>query len=119
MSFSFESVEDVLAFIEAARAEADSQVQAWQREIAPGDHFLSYNSDFDLVIYYEVIAPDADEPPIAENTRLVRGYSVVVPKGELGLMHVANISCKLSAEKFETARKAGWPNDSAQLINPS
>ena len=107
---SFGSFEEMLAFVEEARVSADSQVQEWQRQLQPGNYFMSYSPEIELVIYNKIVAPDPDEPELLENYRLVRGYSVIVPQGELGEAHIVSAFGRLNEQQFERARTLDWPS---------
>lgn len=71
---------------------------------------MSYSEEIELVIYNEIVAPDPAEPELLENYRLVRGYSVIVPQGELGEAHIVSAFGPLNEQQFERARAQGWPS---------
>jgi hypothetical protein len=101
---SFGSFEEMLAFVQQARANADSRVEDWQRQLQAGEYFVSYSPEAELLIYSQIVAPDPEEPELLENYRLVRGYSVIVPQGELGEAHVVSAFGRLTQAQFEKAR---------------
>lgn len=112
---SFGSFEEMLAFVDEARARADSQVQAWQRLLEVGDYFVSYSAEAEVVIYSQIVAPEPGEPELLENYRLVRGYSVIVPEGELGEAHIVSASGRLTQAQFEKVRALEWPTTRAEF----
>jgi hypothetical protein len=111
----FGSFEEMLAFVQQARANADSRVEDWQRQLQADEYFVSYSPEAELLVYSQIVAPDPDEPELLENYRLVRGYSVIVPQGELGEAHIVSAFGRLTQAQFEKARTLGWPSSWAEF----
>ncbi len=111
----FDSFEEMMEVVDAAKLAADAQVNDWQRAIVPGSYYISFEPTMQLIIYNEVIEPEPDEPPVPTNMLLVRGYSVIVPEGELGLAHICKATHIITKKQFELARVLGWPNNKRGL----
>lgn len=118
---AFDDVEDVMTHLRQERDQADSQVQPWQAELKPGDHFIRLIplEDGPVAVYGEVVEPDYDDEdgpnlydqPHMKNVRFTRCFSMMCPGGELGDTHVATMGRKLSKVQFNLAAKMGWPSD--------
>jgi hypothetical protein len=113
---SFDSAEEMFAAIAQSNAAADAQVQPWQRDLAPGDFFLT--AYFDVLIYNEVLEdkPEPGETPLRPGMRVIRAYSQLEDRGELGYAHVSTALRKLSQAQFEKARELGWPSSERELV---
>lgn len=137
--FSFSGLETLMQHLESQRKSADALVTAEQAAVRPGQYVLRGGVALigparPIRIYAELLDPaeeeykafgaddDPDERdqaveyvkqnyarPEMANFRFTRSYSVVVPEGELGDLHVSSIERVLSKEEFEAARAAGWP----------
>lgn len=131
---SFENPEDMFGYLQKSREEADARVDTEQASIQIGDYFC-YVVD-DLVIYGEVLDPCAPQLGIQyspedleeikaegevyktagmKHFRFTRCYSVVVPEGEIGDVHVSSVFSKLTSMQFDAAKKTGWPTDVLNL----
>lgn len=113
------------------RESADAQVSPEQL-LYPGD-YCTFPTRYGFVVYCEILDAaasllggrlpddlDAEEREEYEATRnsyvhpdmryyrFARSYSVQVPRGELGDVHLSRIARKLSREEFEAARANGW-----------
>lgn len=108
---TFNSTREMLEWTKDAQARAGEHTREWQEAIAPGDHFAIFDSRSGFIIYGEALQED-DETSSASGTLLfARCFSVVVPDGEYGFIHVVQLAGLLSAKQFEEARSLGWPND--------
>lgn len=105
------SIAEAESLIKEQQERLDAAVLPWQRDLRSGDHAAMFYvaGPFDrFFIFYEFIEPDPEEPPLPDGYRLARGYSVVEPEGEYGLVHVAQLDAPLSAVEFLAMRDLGW-----------
>jgi len=130
----YDSLEAMFAAMESNRAAADAQIQPWQRTLTAGDCVLRYDSDMDLFIWGQLRDPVAEErelgadeaevayvqelyaSPHMAGFRAGRHFSVIVPDGEIGDIHVCTVICKLSQAQFDAARAAGWPPNGKDVL---
>lgn len=130
----FDSLEGMFAALEVSRTTADAQIRPWQRALSVGDCVLRYDSDMDLFIWGRLRDPVADDrecgadedevaytqelyaSPHMAGFRAGRHFSVVVPDGELGDIHVSTVICKISQAQFDAARAAGWPPNGPNVL---
>lgn len=105
----FDSWDEALEEMEESMQAADSRVQPWQTIIKPGDYVVS-PCEGDLA-FSEVLEDYTEER--MKHFRFVRSYSVFVPDGELGDLHISQVIGVLSQEAFAEAQSNGWqlPSD--------
>jgi hypothetical protein len=109
--------------LENARDEADARATDWQRALVPGDK-IAFRAAPDLVVVSEILDPatDADPEEVEEvrdlyasphmvGYRFSRGYSAIVPNGELGDIHVSTAQVKLTERQFGEFKTLGFPSD--------
>jgi hypothetical protein len=131
----FESVEAMFAEIETQRSAADARMQPWQQALKAGDFVLRYEPSEHLLIWGALRDPveddrecgaDEDElvyvrdlyaSPHMVGFRAGRHYSVIVPDGEIGDIHVSTVLCKLTQTQFDAARAAHWPARGKQVLD--
>ena len=120
---------------EKARLAADEGVQAWQKKCRAGDILVS-DPGYGFPIFHEILDNekivkeylwkfgddyedegmeilDSYNRPEMENYRFCRNYSVVVPRGELGDIHLSIAIGKVSKGYFNDMMEAGFriPDD--------
>lgn len=125
--YSFDNPKDFAQALRDGHEQADGAVQPWQAAIKPGDYFVRYLPEEDLVIWGEVVEPDPEDAslfrqPHMKNVRLTRCYSMVCPDGEYGNTHVATMTSGIGRTQFERARERGWPSDIdnlTEILRPS
>lgn len=130
---SFESVEQALAFMAERERAANEQVTETQREITEGSYFKRVLDIPEHVVIYGYI-PTMDEVERTERAYLTedaegeaeweftkqmmldsrkRGYffshcySVIVPEGEMGDVHISTMQPITKAE-FDEAKRNDW-----------
>lgn len=128
---TFNSIEEVLAFIHECSQKGDEEVEPWQATLKPGDHFIRIMSlGYEVLVTYGVVRDPvqaeidlgADEEevefqrqlrdsPHMKNYRYTRSYSEACPEGELGDVHISTVSSIITQEMFEKAKEMGWPSD--------
>lgn len=113
---TIDNIDDFFAAEARAREEADKHVQPFQADLRPGDFFIRYLSDEDLVIWGEILEPHPEdahlyEQPHMANYRSTRCFSLACPEGEIGDIHVVTVTTAIGRAQFEAARAAGWPSD--------
>jgi hypothetical protein len=126
---SFDSIDEMFAYVEAGRARLDARVRPWQTKIKPGDFLLrlvpggSYGvATPQLALYAEVLPDDPgdeiDRSPGSpqEHFRFVRAASVLEPRGELGDWHVSTVTQVLKPHQYQMAKRNDWPTDPGGLI---
>lgn len=116
--YSFDSLEDMFAFMQrdqeiAARAQKTHPIKV--DDLKHGDYFFSVRPDLDVVILGHVIETteyEEDNESIQENRKrgyvFSKCYSPLCVEGELGDIHVTNVSGKLSEAEFLTAKTNGF-----------
>lgn len=132
----FDSCEDMFAAVAQAQKAADAAVIPAQAQMVAGDYFVRHDHSSGIVIYGEILDPakpngldlssaECEEDaqiyaqPHMKHVRFCRCYSVVVPHGELGDVHVSRMDVQLSKHMFDVAREGRWPNDPSgeELVN--
>ena len=98
----FDSYRKMLEAERRAREAADARVQDWQREIKPGDCFVS-PTEHGFNIYG--VALKGYRQDFLRNYLYCNCYSAVCPTGERGDTHVSTIGALISREDFEEAKK--------------
>lgn len=101
--------DDPLKVCAELKSEADSKIKPWQAEIRKDDCFYYYSVESGIVLWGEVL--ENQEDPLMHGYRFCRVFSVELPEGEVGDVHVAVIHKVISRQVFEKARAAGWPHD--------
>lgn len=130
----FNSIDEMLSYMQARGEEADSRVEAWQ-SVKPGDYFIrlvEMGGD-EVIIYGKVLDPiqeeinaGADEDEVAyqrelrdephmKHYRFARCYSELCPEGEYGDVHISTIALVITEGVFKSAQDAGWPSDPRQV----
>jgi len=98
----FDSFEEMMAAEKEAREAADNRTHDWQKQLKPGDCFVS-PTPYGFNIYGVVLQSYKQEH--LQNYRLCNCYSVACPNGERGDTHVSTIAALISRETFETIKK--------------
>lgn len=116
--YSFDSLEDMFAFMQrdqeiAERARKDHPIKV--EDLKHGDHFFSVRPDLDVVIFGHVIETteyEEDNESIQANRSrgyiFAKCYSPLCTEGELGDIHVTNVSGKISEAEFLRAKANGF-----------
>jgi hypothetical protein len=118
----FDSWEDALEAERKAREIADSRVCSAQTEIKPGQYFINCRYCPDLMIVgqildYRRLGRDYEEQEYINATyeqphmkfyRPTKAYSAACEWGELGDIHLSEVSAIIDEELFEFYRKNGW-----------
>lgn len=106
---SFDSFDEMMDSIDEGRKEADNKVQYWQTKLAPGDFFVQ-TTEYGFLIFGQVLESDDEfyRTEQGKNYRFCRCYSVVVPDGEMGDVHVSAISLAVSEEVFLRFKEKYW-----------
>lgn len=98
----FDSFEEMMEAERDAREAADSRVLDWQKELKPGDCFISPTSyGFNI---YGVVLKEYKKAHL-QNYRLCNCYSEFCPSGERGDVHLSTIGAVLSREEFEEVKR--------------
>jgi hypothetical protein len=103
--FEFDRYEDMMEALWRDREAADSKVQPWQEKIKGGQYFVRRVDG--IPIYGEVLK-ERKRPKHLKNYRFVECYSVILPEGEKGDIHVSTIEKILTRQEFDDARGRGW-----------
>jgi hypothetical protein len=103
--FEFDKYEDIMEALWRDQAAADSRVQPWQAEIKMREYFI--RRVHGIPIYGEVLK-ERKKPKHLRNYRFTKCYSVILPEGEKGDIHVSTIEKILTKAEFEDARGRGW-----------
>lgn len=101
----YDSLEEMYEAEEKARKAADSRTQDWQKKLESGDYFCK-DSGYGFPIFGQVLK--RHEEKFLENYRLCDCYSVAVPNGERGDVHVSTIDKKLSKDEFNSYKEKNW-----------
>jgi len=128
---TFDTTEELFAVLDRNRQAADGACTPAQMALKPGDYYVRFLPEDDLVVYGEIIDPvasdqeygaDADElaylkelysAPHMQGIRFGRHYSVMCVEGELGDMHVVTAHVRLSLEAFNWFKEREFPSDKA------
>ena len=102
---SFDDLEDLFAEEEKARKAADDRTRDWQKELDKGDYFMK-DSGYGFPIFGKVLKRHREKH--LQNYRLCECYSVAVPYGERGDVHVPTIYKKLTESEFKKYKKKKW-----------
>lgn len=113
---AFGDTGDMLAFLSGQHEALNARVKPWQRNIGSGNRFMMRfyvepNDDDTLFIYTEI--PADWEEIFAKNYPerfMAMHYSQIVPSGESGSIHIAEVDALLTADQFSRCKAAGWPN---------
>jgi hypothetical protein len=98
----FDSYEEMMAAEKEAREAADAGTLDWQKELKPGDCFIS-PTPYGFCIYGVILKSYKQEH--LRNYRYCNCYSVACPSGERGDVHLSTIGVVLSREKFEEVKR--------------
>ena len=99
-----DSVAELLGYQAEREAEANARITPRQEDIKKGDCLrYTFEHAADLTVYAEVLRARQGRPYI-----FVRGYSTVVPRGEMGDIHRSVAAEVITREVFEAARRHGW-----------
>jgi len=101
----FDDLEDFFAAENRARRQADNLTQDWQKKLDKGDYFMK-DSGYGFPIFGKVLKRHRTKN--LQNYRLCECYSVAVPSGECGDVHVSTIGKKLSEVEFELYKSKNW-----------
>jgi hypothetical protein len=132
----FDTIEEMQVFLAENQKAADTQIKDWQRAVRPGDFIMRF-ADFGgemLAIYGEILDAIELERPHHDmgsfedrmefeavqdrykvdghwhqSFRFGRFYSPLCDEGEYGDIHLSTITCVITADLFQMARAAGWP----------
>ena len=131
----YDSFEDMMEAERKAREAADARVRPWQLKSRAGDILVS-DPGHGFPVFHEILdnekivkenlrkygddyedegiyVLDTYSQPHMENYRFTRSYSVVVPEGEYGDIHLSIAIGKVSREVFGELKKNGFrmPDD--------
>lgn len=102
---SFDSMEEMLDFIDENRKAAVAHVRPTQEALTKGD-FYAADSHMGFAIFGELVEePDPEE----EGLVLTRAFSQILPGGELGYAHIVTM-IPITADEFQNAKESGWRN---------
>lgn len=106
---SFESFDQMMDAIDAARIQADKRVQPWQAAIKPGDYFVQA-TPYGFLIFGKVLEPEGEfhETEQGRNYRFCKCYSEACHDGEMGDVHVSAISLAITEEVFLRFKEREW-----------
>jgi len=110
----YNTFDEMMAAIEQARKAADAKVQPWQAEVKAGDYVILLN-DLVGVILVEILEEYRQEH--MKNYRFSRAYSVVVPEGELGDIHVSQVDAVIPKELFDQMLKLLREDEFEELLD--
>ena len=129
----YSSFEEMMEAEENARRIADSLVRPWQEKCRAGDILVS-DPGYGFPVFHEILDNekivgenlkkygddyedegvhilDLYREPYMRNYRFCRNYSVVVPEGELGDIHLSIALAKVYRDAFEKLRDNGFRMD--------
>jgi hypothetical protein len=98
----FDNFEEMMKAEQKAREAADSRTFDWQKDIKPGDCFIS-PTPYGFNIYGVVLKSYKQEH--LQNYRYCNCYSIACPNGERGDVHVSTIGAVLSRDEFEVIKR--------------
>lgn len=116
------SFEEMMEAERRARELADSRVKPAQAEIKPGQYFINFHYGPDLPIFGEILdyktlgideeeqeyVNESYEQPHMKFYKPTKAYSVACEWGEVGDIHVSEISAIIDKELFAWYAKHGW-----------
>ena len=126
----YDSFEEMMDAERNAREAADAFVQPWQKECRAGDILVS-DPGYGFPIFHEILDNekivkenlwkhgdeyeeegiyllDTYNQPHMQNYRFTRSYSVVVPQGECGDIHLSIAIGRISIDAFEELKDSGF-----------
>jgi hypothetical protein len=126
----FDTFEDMMDAESKAGEAADAMVQPWQKECRAGDILVS-DPGYGFPVFHEILdiekivkddlwkygdeyeeeaiyMLDTYNEPHMRNYRFTRSYSVVVPQGEFGDIHLSIATGKVSREYFNELKGRGF-----------
>jgi hypothetical protein len=80
--------------------------QLWQEQLKPGDYYVIEHHSIDEVRVYGQILDTRKN--CASGFFNVRAYSTKYPGGEVGFMCILEVTCTISCDEFEAARRNRW-----------
>jgi len=101
---AYNSAEEMQEDLERTMRKADTWVKPFQAKITVGQYVLSVAEG--EPVWSEIL--ETYNEPRMQHYRFARAFSVFVPEGELGDIHVSQVITAVSKEDFETARANGW-----------
>lgn len=101
----FDSLDDMFEAEDKAREAADKKVTDSQKELKKGDYFIK-DSGYGFPIFGQVLKEYKNKR--LAHYRLCECYSVAVPYGERGDVHVSTIGKKIDEKLFNKFREKGW-----------
>jgi hypothetical protein len=103
-----EGLEEAIEVLKKIARIKDRMVKDWQAGLKSGDFFVQnfYGFGSRLSIYGEILGIEKR----SRNLRRVRAFSALCPEGEIGTLHVADATKKISKEDFLLAERLGWPD---------
>jgi len=99
---TFDSFEEMQDAERKARTKADSQVQWWQARVRKGDCFKQW-TEYGFYIFGEVLEEYEEE--YLKNYRFCDCFSEGCPEGEIGDVHVSQITALISKDELEAVKK--------------
>ena len=126
----YDSFEEMMEAERRAREAADAIVQPWQKDCRAGDILVS-DPGYGFPIFHEILDNeeivkenlwkygdeyedegiyllDTYNQPHMENYRFTRSYSVVVPEGEYGDIHLSVAIGKVGRDVFDELKGSGF-----------
>jgi hypothetical protein len=101
----FDSLDDMLDADDKAREAADKRTTDSQKELKKGDYFVN-DSGYGFPKFGQVLKEYKNKR--LQNYRLCECYSVAVPYGERGDVHVSTIGYKIDEKLFNKLWEKGW-----------
>jgi len=133
----FDSIDEAFAWMQEQEAKANADVHPAQKRIDRGTYALRPAPEVPCLIFGYILTEEeiregevfagADEGELAftmdilassyqRGYRYGRWYSVVVPEGEIGDAHIANL-WPLTKEVFDAAKEQGWQLTQDQYVS--
>ena len=89
---------------------ATTRVEGWQRDLAPGDHFLVVVRE-DVTVYGEVVLYETGDEVLPPRFRHVMLYSGMRPQGDRDVVDLVLLDLPMTILQWESAKALGWPQD--------
>jgi hypothetical protein len=120
------SFEEMMEAEEKARKVADARVKPTQANIKPGQYFVNFRYGKELPIFGEILdikklGVDEEEQTYVDDSygqphmrfyRPTRAYSMACEWGEVGDIHLSEISAIIDRELFQWFKENGWTKPS-------
>lgn len=118
----YDSFEDMMEDLGRAMKEADARVRRTQAGIRPGQYFINFRYGAELPIFGEILdikrlGYDKEEQDCIDRQyaephmrfyRPSKCYSLACEWGEIGDVHLSEVSAIIDKELFEYYQENGW-----------